>query len=584
MAAPEIQRVIRPRFCLLDSWDLRNSSAVCGLLSAVDVIGAPMVQMMGSGNAAEYMNLAGRKNAAVMVEDSVAEVGRPLLKRSKLSLNHQKHMGFDAFSIPPSEFNPLEEPSPLGLRLRKSPSLLDLIQMRLSQGDASELSDQGKKEQAKESTASFSADKLKASNFPALFLRIGAWEYTSRYEGDLVTKCYYAKHKLVWEVLNGGLKNKIEIQWSDIIDIKANFPDNGLGTLNLVLVRPPLFFKETNPQPRKHTLWQATSDFTGGQASIHRRHFMQCPQGLLGKHFEKLIQCDPRLNFLSQQPEVFIESPYFEPKSAVTEDLDESKNPSFNMNNEKDSAFYGLPDAVDDVHPSLKNEGRDSISMPAGYLSCKIPHRSAISPSVEETGANDCKEPKELSHWNQIKVARLHPSMSVNDLMNHIENCISGERTSCSPILSSNERQNKGILEEITQYLLSDSQHTLMVPDEPSIMSRVNSLCSLLQPKDPNVAENLLLAKSESYLGVHGRKIGDESEFTFASRGSITEPVQTVFSNFQGESNDVAGSKQASSVSRKDSLGDLLLNLPRVPSLQKFWFNISDNLDNQVKE
>jgi len=36
------------------------------------------------------------------------------------------------------------------------------------------------------------------------------------------------------------------------------------------LARPPLFFKETDPQPRKHTLWQATSDFTGGQASMHR--------------------------------------------------------------------------------------------------------------------------------------------------------------------------------------------------------------------------------------------------------------------------------------------------------------------------
>lgn len=36
------------------------------------------------------------------------------------------------------------------------------------------------------------------------------------------------------------------------------------------LARRPLFFRETNPQPRKHTLWQATSDFTGGQACIHR--------------------------------------------------------------------------------------------------------------------------------------------------------------------------------------------------------------------------------------------------------------------------------------------------------------------------
>lgn len=44
---------------------------------------------------------------------------------------------------------------------------------------------------------------------------------------------------------------------------------NGLLSF-LQLNRQPLFFRETNPQPRKHTLWQATSDFTGGQASLHR--------------------------------------------------------------------------------------------------------------------------------------------------------------------------------------------------------------------------------------------------------------------------------------------------------------------------
>ena len=38
----------------------------------------------------------------------------------------------------------------------------------------------------------------------------------------------------------------------------------------LKLARPPLFFKETDPQPRKHTLWQAASDFTDGQASLNR--------------------------------------------------------------------------------------------------------------------------------------------------------------------------------------------------------------------------------------------------------------------------------------------------------------------------
>ena len=66
-------------------------------------------------------------------------------------------------------------------------------------------------------------------------LDICALQYKSRYEGDLVAKCYYAKHKLVWEVLNGGLKSKIEIPWSDIMALNANYPDNGPGTLEVVV-------------------------------------------------------------------------------------------------------------------------------------------------------------------------------------------------------------------------------------------------------------------------------------------------------------------------------------------------------------
>lgn len=60
-------------------------------------------------------------------------------------------------------------------------------------------------------------------------------QYISRYEGDLVAKCYFAKHKLVWEVLEGGLKSKIEIQWSDITALKAICPENGQGTLDVVV-------------------------------------------------------------------------------------------------------------------------------------------------------------------------------------------------------------------------------------------------------------------------------------------------------------------------------------------------------------
>lgn len=93
-------------------------------------------------------------------------------------------------NVPPSQYNPLDEPSPLGLRLRKSPSLLDLIQMTLSQRKSSatsenttEITSHGNKKDMRGSIASSASDKLKASNFPASLLRIGSWEV------ELVNTC-----------------------------------------------------------------------------------------------------------------------------------------------------------------------------------------------------------------------------------------------------------------------------------------------------------------------------------------------------------------------------------------------------------
>lgn len=57
-----------------------------------------------------------------------------------------------------------------------------------------------------------------------------------------MAKCYFAKHKLVWEVLEGGLKSKIEIQWADIMALKAQCPENGLSTLTVVVIYLPILF------------------------------------------------------------------------------------------------------------------------------------------------------------------------------------------------------------------------------------------------------------------------------------------------------------------------------------------------------
>lgn len=46
---------------------------------------------------------------------------------------------------------------------------------------------------------------------------------------------------------------------------------------------------------------------------------------MLNKHYEKLIQCDMRLSILSRQPELVMDSPYFESQASVSENSEESK-------------------------------------------------------------------------------------------------------------------------------------------------------------------------------------------------------------------------------------------------------------------
>ncbi|MBA0610652.1 hypothetical protein Godav_011468 [Gossypium davidsonii] len=577
-----------------------------------------MVQLMRSGTPTAEPE-ACRDKAPVkleIVEDSLEEEHGPVNKRSKLSPNLQQ-WSFDgnAFPIPPAQYNPLDEPSPLGLKLRKSPSLLDLIQMRLSQSQSGSSAAQAESLNSgvkKESKAVAATDKLKASNFPASILRIGHWEYKSRYEGDLVAKCYFAKHKLVWEVLEGGLKSKIEIQWSDIMGLKANCPDNGPGTLNVVLARQPLFFRETNPQPRKHTLWQTTSDFTDGQASIHRQHFLQCPQGLLNKHFEKLVQCDMRLNCLSRQPEIILDSPYFESRSSVFEDPSEPKGHDYGQGEtgkgSTSSGFQNIASPVAAHSSSLEIEKGDSAAITSENMSREAPSPSsgtirssefvvdvlmdkvfmldvmnlfvsgggdadigsgAYSCAIEGSGVCEAVDSKGPRNWDQVKVPGLHPSMSMSDLMNHIGHRLSEHMTSENPS-SENRPDCQEMLEDIAQYLLSDTQFTT-ASDEKSLMSRVNSLCCLLQ-KD-NTTGTSSQANGENYDGGDDGKdvqLNRSHGFEFNITGK--DDVKA----FEGETKEVSSSRQAPGMSRKDSFSELLLHLPRIASLPKFLFNISE--------
>lgn len=186
---------------------------------------------------------------------------------------------------------------------------------------------------------------------------------------------------------------------------------------------------------------------------------------------------------------------------------------------------------------------------------------------------------KELSNWDQIRVPGLHTSMSMSDLVSHLENRISEQKTSDNVVLSNEDRQGLEILDEISRCLFSDSQY-VPASDEKCLMSRVNSLCCLLQ-KDPPTSQTMPL-KNDGYPDASAMdKRTDESSFTNVFYGGGKFEVKS--GPGEGEAEDFSGSKQTPSMSRKDSVGDLLMNLPRIASLPQFLFNISEDIDSQAR-
>lgn len=477
----------------------------------------------------------------------------------------------------PSDLALADEPCPLGLRLRKSPSLVDLIQMRLAEENTKAAQSgvgaaaDGKKRDSKHHSAPSAAaavvsssspsppgDKLKASNFPIHLLRIGTWECVSRYEGDLVAKCYFAKRKLVWEILDGGLKNKIEIQWSDITAFRAAYSDNDLGTLDIVLARQPVFYRETNPQPRKHTLWQGTSDFTAGQATRHRRHFLQCQGGQLSKHIEKIMQCDPRLNSISQLPDVHLDSPYFEPATCSVSDAKgeidfhamESARPASCPTS---SGFNDATTTTTSNSGHLSPESSDVHSvMTEDFASRGFP--SMTSGTMRQPSGPQNQQDDALAH--RLKVHGLRSTMSITDLVNYLESHISDQRSLRNLPYCSNSLSDQVSLEQIKDALLGDSQNQKdPASNDIMLMNRVSSLLSLIE-KDAAGAHD-----QQNYQDVHN----DDNLRGVRACSPLWNQSSEMLAAEDGEI-----SLHEESMTKEESFVDLLHQLPRIASLPQF--------------
>lgn len=173
--------------------------------------------------------------------------------------------------------------------------------------------------------------------------------------------------------------------------------------------------------------------------------------------------------------------------------------------------------------------------------------------------------------WESLKVPGLRPSMSMSDLVNHIENRITEQMTSGS-LASEQASECQDMLENIAHVLLSDNHCATTGLDEKSLMKRVNSLCCLLQ--DPVIASSA----GESHYEVADRR--SNVSFDIVSDSSTHEKARNSVQAPEGNYKDAPGSKVQPSMMRKDSFSDLLSHLPRIaslPKLPKFLFGIEED-------
>lgn len=172
---------------------------------------------------------------------------------------------------------------------------------------------------------------------------------------------------------------------------------------------------------------------------------------------------------------------------------------------------------------------------------------------------------KFLSNLNQIKLPGLRPSMSRDDLVNHIGHCISEQM---GP--DSSNFADRSMLEEFTQYLFADSQ-LMQASDEPYVMSRVNSLYCLLQ-KDPSTTEDKTVHNTD-----------DDRKVDASNNSTRCETKMVDLESEQRDDDDDSGNQQEIGLSRKESAGELLMNLPRIASMPHFLFPMSEDSGRQVR-
>ncbi|KAB1225837.1 hypothetical protein CJ030_MR1G005238 [Morella rubra] len=372
------------------------------------------------------------------------------------------------------------------------------------------------------------SEKLKASNFCTSLLRIGSWKKVAEFEGNLVAKCYYGRKKLVWEIIEEKSKKKLEIQWCDILAIRALIAKDMPGILEIELNNPPKLHEEINSKPKTPTLWNMSSDFTNDQARIHRRHYLEFPPGVLDKPYKKLLRCDDRLLMLSQKPFPSLGCPYFYsdtdnetmefsldgygshinsssqlPFSSTSMPMVGSQQvQSFQQMNYQ--PCFGINDSTSSIAGGVRDfNGHGLEVMSDSQSSFLSPHRAMHQTQTYQQANGPCFSVEGAtsahSDYNRARGFAQDPfSTAIATSPMHCQNYSTVPAGYVGgagrvPITDSDE-----ILDAISNELLSDVQEAHNCFDQNQYLAKVNSLASLidLQREENNLPANITQRQS----------------------------------------------------------------------------------------
>lgn len=217
-------------------------------------------------------------------------------------------------------------------------------------------------------------------DLPILSLKLGSWQKTSKYGGDLVATFSFAEKKLVWELASERSLFKMELPFSSLMGLDFQLLRNGILVLGVATKCAPQFYRYPI-LPNQTCEWYSCPDFTAGYAFNTRLHTVFFAPGAFSIPFDMLLRHSPHLQTLSEAGLPVSEQPEFllatmEPPllPCVSNPLTSSEPPTLAVQEPSSTQNNGSSSSSE---PNF-NPDNGTQPSPSSLSECSLGHRNEI--------------------------------------------------------------------------------------------------------------------------------------------------------------------------------------------------------------